>query len=795
MRFPTRNRRVVRLYALGVVFGLFCLVYIIRLAALELNGNNIRGHRQDGTTTRTELVQAVRGEIYDRNGKALVTNRYRLDLTFDYSVLPSAQPARSQAILRALEILDACGERNRLCDTQYPLEGAYPNLVYSAAAETAGTSLNKTLLEVLETIGLRALAIQRIRTDRGVTRTRAGELFDEEPLRYVTADDLTARLVKSFKLNATDENGAQIFTDAEIDRLLRILYGMEAAGFSRANDYVLASDVSMDTVTAEREAGVPGIGYTQTATRVYAYPGYASHILGQTGPIYAEDWEKYKELGYSMNATVGISGCEAAFESYLHGQDGVRVVVEDRDGNIVSEHMKKEAVAGQDIYLTIDIDLQIAAEDGLAENVAYIRNTYGRENCRSGAAIAMDPDTGEILALASYPTYDLSTFNRDYGQLSNDEALPLYNRALYGLYAPGSTFKPGVAAAALSEGIIDGTTLLQCAGKYTYFKSYQPTCWVYNSTVSPIHEHGYLNVREAICVSCNCFFYETGRLLGIEQMNRYGTLFGLGEATGIELGEATGILAGPDYRTETHGVTWQATDTIAAAIGQSDNAFTPLQLGVYLSTLINGGNRYAAHLLLRVRDFTTRTDTYTAEPKLLSSFPLDASVRDEVMAGMPVFADQLKISRFRLFSSMRTTDDLTHGISYFNAELIRLEELLKFCKESAEGMFCKESIAGNKESLRTLIILDEILKGTNSLDKLNGSRKFLEAISKQPVSGIIATHDLELSKMENDASGKFHNYCFEIDLGTDVTYTYKIQKGVARNQNATFLLNKILEKY
>ena len=165
------------------------------------------------------------------------------------------------------------------------------------------------------------------------------------------------------------------------------------------------------------------------------------------------------------------------------------------------------------------------------------------------------------------------------------------------------------------------------------------------------------------------------------------------------------------------------------------------------------------------------------------------------MAGMPVFADHLKISRFRLFSSMRTTDDLTHGISYFNAELIRLEELLKFCRESAEGMFCKESAEGNKEPLRTLIILDEILKGTNSLDKLNGSRKFLEAIAKQPVSGIIATHDLELSKMENDASGKFHNYCFEIDLGTDVTYTYKIQKGVARNQNATFLLNKILEKY
>ena len=153
------------------------------------------------------------------------------------------------------------------------------------------------------------------------------------------------------------------------------------------------------------------------------------------------------------------------------------------------------------------------------------------------------------------------------------------------------------------------------------------------------------------------------------------------------------------------------------------------------------------------------------------------------MAGMPVFADRLSLSRFRLFSSMRTTDDLTHGISYFNAELIRLEELLRFCKP------------GRGEHLRTLIILDEILKGTNSLDKLNGSRRFLEAIAQLPVSGIIATHDLELSKMEETGGGKFHNYCFEIDLGTDVTYTYKIQPGVARNQNATFLLNKILEKY
>ena len=218
--------------------------------------------------------------------------------------------------------------------------------------------------------------------------------------------------------------------------------------------------------------------------------------------------------------------------------------------------------------------------------------------------------------------------------------------------------------------------------------------------------------------------------------------------------------------------------------------------------VFDGKNLYHPFLGAKAvkNDFTIKDDNYYiitgANMAGKSTFLRSLGVNYILaMAGMPVFADQLKISRFRLFSSMRTTDDLTHGISYFNAELIRLEELLKFCKESAEGEFCKERTEGNKEPLRTLIILDEILKGTNSLDKLNGSRKFLEAISKQPVSGIIATHDLELSKMENDASGKFHNYCFEIDLGTDVTYTYKIQKGVARNQNATFLLNKILEKY
>lgn len=631
---PRKSHKAPRLLALCGLFGLICFVYILRLATLELNRENIRGHKQDGTTSRTELVQAVRGEIYDRNGRPLVRNRYVYDLTLDYSILPEEEPARSQAILRALELLDDCGESGKASDTHYPLEGSYPNLVYSAAAESEGSELHDTLTAVFKSSGMRALAVQRIRADRGVTLTRAGELFDADPPAYISAEDIVSRFVRLHDLTATGADGNRIFSDAEVDRLLRIYWGMEADGFSRANDYVLASDVSATTVTVEREAGIPGVGFSLTATREYVYPGYASHILGQTGSIYAEDWEQYKELGYSMNATVGISGCELAFEEYLHGQDGVKVVVEDKDGRIVDEYMKKEAVAGKDIYLTIDIDIQIAAEDGLAENVVYVQSTYGRRECKSGAAVALDPNTGEVLALASYPTYDLSTFNQNYADLAANDALPLYNRALLGLYAPGSTFKPGVAAAALSEGVIASSTLLECAGTYTYYDSYQPDCWIYNSTTSATHQHGYLTVREAVSVSCNCFFYETGRLLGIGKMNQYDRLFGLGESTGIELGEQIGILAGPEYRTLSHGVTWQATDTIAAAIGQSDNAFSPLQLGVYLSTLVNGGTRYAAHLLLRARDFTTGSDIFSSDTRVLSAFSLDEAVRREILYGM-----------------------------------------------------------------------------------------------------------------------------------------------------------------
>ena len=643
-RNPTRS--VSRLWGLGIAFLLVCAFYVIRLGILELSSQNIGGHKQDGTTERTVVVQAVRGQIYDRNGVPLVVNAYTYDLTLDYSVLPKDQTSRNDAVLKALLMLEECGEVGKFVTYDFPFEGYYPNYTYASVVSDPASYSYDTFLEVVETNGLRREAILRIKSDLHMNTSQAIDYYEADPTGCITAERLTTYFVKEYDLDAKAEDGSPLYGNAEIDRLIRVLWGMEAVGFSRANDYVLAKDVSMDTVTHEKELGIAGIGFSTNASRVYCFPGYASHILGQTGPIYAEEWSYYKELGYAMNARVGKSGCEAAFEAYLHGQDGIKVIVEDADGRIIREYMKTEPIAGRDVYLTIDINLQIAAEDALKENVQYIQDTYNRPECKAGALVAMDPNSGAVLAVASYPTFDLTTYNRDYNELAGNDALPLLNRALSGLYAPGSTFKPGMVAAGLTEGIITASTKLECAGTYTYYQSYQPDCWIHNST-GAVKQHGWINAAEALRVSCNCYFYDLGRQLGITNMNLYCRMFGLGDATGIELGEQRGSLAGPDHRADMHGLDWQPTDTIAAAIGQSDNAFTPLQLGVYTSTLFNGGTRYAAHLLLKVRDFSSRTDTVVTTPSILSEFTLPEAHRLTVIDGMEqMVATSSEVSRY-----------------------------------------------------------------------------------------------------------------------------------------------------
>lgn len=628
------NKKASRILALGVFFALCCIIYIIRMGTLELTGENIGGHKTNGTTERTVIVQAVRGQIYDRDGRVLVSNSYTYDLTIDYSVFPREEEKRNDVLIGVLRAMTEIRGYAGYVENRYPFEGEYPNLEYSQKAFDTEGNTYKSLVYFIKETPLRAEAISALRK-QGNSRAEATEKFDENPLEYVSADDIVEYMTEEYALLLTyGESDTRHYNDFEVDLLLKIRYDMVISGFSRANDFAFLKDVPLDTITSVLELGFDGVWYSTSAERVYEYPGYASHILGQTGPIYAENWEYYKAQGYNMNATVGISGCELAFEEYLRGSDGVKVIVEDKQGNVVDEYIKVEPIAGKDVYLTIDMDLQIAAEDGLRDNVEYVNGIPSGESSQAGALTAVNPSNGEVLALASYPSFDLATLGNEYNELASDEALPLLNRALQGTYAPGSTFKPGVALAALCEGVVSPSTRVDCTGIYRFYDSYQPKCWVYDSAVSPIRMHGEINAVEAIEVSCNCYFYDVGRVMGIDALNRYSNGYGLGLSTGIELSEATGILAGPNHRVNAHLIDWQPTDTIAAAIGQSENAFTPLQLSSYVSTLVNCGTRYRAHLLYKVVDFASGETVYAPEPEILSAMELPAEHVNTVIRGM-----------------------------------------------------------------------------------------------------------------------------------------------------------------
>lgn len=588
-----RRKTNTRLTALASIFCIACFVFVIRLIDLQLiRRSEFRPATASRTSTVESPITAQRGDLCDRNGTVLVTNRYTNDLVIDYFSLPATVKEENALFLELYHLCLEQGASVVLCDS-YPLAGTYPDMYFVEGTET-------TVSAIIDHYNLKAGS-----SAVGIAKYLAD--------RY----DL---------LNA---DGSLIYSPEDTLVVMNLRWSMLAAGFYDTGEYALAHDVPRGVSVSVSETGYRGCRLKTVAEREYLYPGVASHILGQVGSIFAEDWDEYKALGYSMDARVGISGCEKVFESYLRGQDGVMVTVYDRDGTLIEQYVKEEPVAGSDVWLTLDIDLQLAAEKALPENVAYAvshaTGAHTGEDASAAAFVMLEVDTGQVLAMASYPTYDLTTYNHDYEQLAAAEVSPLLNRAINGLYAPGSTFKPGVAVAALDEGIITASTIINTTGRYTYFSGYQPRCWYYISTG---RSHGPINVHEAVRVSCNCFFYEVGRLLGIDRMNAYCKLFGLGEPTGFELGGEVGVVAGPAYREANGFAEWQETDTIVAAIGQSENLFSPLQLACYFSALGNGGTRYAATILYGVKQFYTDADVVTpSEPQVLSSFKLSSSDR------------------------------------------------------------------------------------------------------------------------------------------------------------------------
>jgi len=600
----TKKRFIYRYLLIALVFCMVCVIYVGRLFYIQITG---RGNKySDGITESKVKIQAVRGEIFDRNGKVLVGNDYSYSLTINFSSISTVgASAANRTYLRLLEALDVCGMTSAHKEPYFPFQGTYPDYVLSPAATDPDSPVHYRLERLLRARGL-----------------------DED----ATVKDIVNEYVDAYRLLETDGQGKRIYSNYQVDRLLRLHYDMEAKQFSLANDYIFAEDTDFSFMTYVREMSLAGVQFEVSADRKYHYPGYASHILGSIGPIYAEEWDYYNDQGYPMNAIVGKTGCELAFEEYLRGVDGEMLVKTDANGNVIHTELITSPIAGKDVYLTIDIDLQISAEDGLKENVEFVQqNDYEAVDgfpSDAGAAVAMDPNTFEILAIASYPTYDLSTYSLDYNDLLSNTARPLVNRALRETYAPGSTFKVGVGLAGLCEGIIGPHSTIECIGYYDRFSDYQPGCSTYP------HGSSQLSLTKALAVSCNCFFYELGYQLGIGTMDRYMSTLGFGQSTGVELSEATGILAGEPG---TYIDEWWPGNTVQAAIGQSDNKATPLQLCAYLSTVVNGGTRYSSHLLDRVYEFGNGSPIYSDEttpPEVLSSLEISDEYQRTIMKGL-----------------------------------------------------------------------------------------------------------------------------------------------------------------
>lgn len=568
--------------------------------------------------TRTEPIQAFRGEIFDRNGTPLVTNKYTYTLQLDYGSFPAKNSEQNALLCKAMEILDNQGIE--------PIAPSATPFVISAGENSVSFRYDESFFDT-------------------VKGRRYEKLIDGMNLDDVrNVDECVRGLMERYAL--IDEEGELLYTPDETVMLVTYRLDMELSNFSVVEPYDLAADIPLSAVSQAMEDLTRGIRVTTVLSRNYEYPGYASHILGRIGKVPNGSEEYYLDRGYSLDDVVGLDGVEKAFEESLRGVDGERTITEDSYGNIIKVEITREPLAGADVYLTIDIGMQMEAENALATTIQRIRDEADPsrpltgEDASTGAIVATDVGTGDILAIASYPTYNLATFGSDFALLNADERRPMYNRALFGTYAPGSTFKVGVAIAALEEGIIDTDTIINAQGKYTYYSDYQPECWVYAYG----GVHGYINVTEAIQESCNYFFYEVGRLLTIEKMNAHMKNFGFGEATGIELPEKTGILAGPDYRNDNGLGKWSPGDTLQAAIGQSDNVFTPLQINMYLTTVLNRGKRYSAHLLDRIVNYSGAV-LEESTPTVLSEETFSEEIFETVREGMKNVMDNGSAAR------------------------------------------------------------------------------------------------------------------------------------------------------
>lgn len=596
MNQEERKTAIRRMRVLVAAACILMLLYGLRLIFLQLvNGDDFKSQATN-TTDYKFTVTAARGDIVDSRGERIATSVTGYNVVLNKLLMGDED--LDGMLQKIIELLRANGEswNDTLLISQPDAAGNY-----TFTAEAGSTRDQKVLAAMKDNLGLQ---------------------------QYATANDVMEKLVEDYDLASYPLSWQRT--------LGGIHYEMQLQAFSNVNNFIMAENVSEATVATikEHSLSLPGVEIVETSTRSYEQSTVLPHVLGRVGKITAEKWKvtdengqttyPLREKGYNMNDIIGISGLESAYEDELRGKDGVETITRNSDGVIVDTALTTVPEPGHTVQLTIDSRFQKAVDKALAENIDMINRVYntGSMKAAAGAAVVLDVKDGSVLAASNYPSFDQNLYATQYSEYSADESLPLFNRALQGLYTPGSTFKPAVAIAALDTGLINRYSTVNCTRVYTYYKDYRPKCTQHG------HGNGPIDVVNAIKWSCNIFFYDVGRRLTSDVYDAYAYKLGLGQRTGVEVSEATGHL------TTKNDSNYMESLDIQAAIGQGNTVVTPVQLATYAATIANRGTRYRTHFVKAILDSNTGEVLQETQPEVMDVIEDKGETFDLIQQGM-----------------------------------------------------------------------------------------------------------------------------------------------------------------
>lgn len=553
----------------------------VRLMSIQIVNGDAYLQESEYTSVYTQPIKATRGQIVDVDGKKIIENKVGFNIIIDASRFPDDNKEGNDVILGAINVLK---EFDLKWNDSLPI------------SKSAPYEFNKNSEKSVE--NLKSLVGVNV---------------------YATAENCIDKIIDDYEISDRD------YTPEEQRIIAGVRYEMKYRDFSLSNTFTLSEDVPIEVVTKLKELSVKlkGVDVSEEAVREITQGDVLPHEIGLVGPIYAEQYDELKEKGYAMNDSVGKGGIEEALEDELRGKDGEKTITV-TDGQVVSADVTKEPQGGHTVKLTLKSDYQKDVQQILENFTAYLRTMGEYSDVKCGAVVVLDVEDNSVLAMATSPTYNLLDYQKDYDKFLNDEDIPLLNRATSGSYRPGSTFKTVTATAGLNEGVVNGETTFQCHQKMTF----------YDIEVGCTGYHNDIAVSEALRVSCNIYFYELSRRLGIDKLSEYAALYGFGQHTGIETSDIAGAFANPETYNEL-GADWTVGQVLQAGIGQSETSVSPLQMAVQASTIANRGVRYEPHLVNSIYDYSESEKISDHEPKIASQIQLNYDyVYDYIQRGM-----------------------------------------------------------------------------------------------------------------------------------------------------------------